>query len=272
MSGSNFNLNSFKLPQIPLILKTCDEGSLEGIMEGIEHFNKNETKEKYCNIHNFIDRNYINKNMLNDDINNISKELFSNWCPLKIINKGLGTFHSTDLKYCEHINPCFLISFNVDIDFKLLQPYIENHNIILRNHNIIYELFNDIENMCNFYFDSLHVYEPVAKMIINKTGYYSIKKNKTKKVVISVDIKEGSFTSNEYFTLKRNKQIIHNKIHILSMQKNKQNTNELNKSCNINAIIFNINSDDFEVGDEIVAYKKVVRSPLFNTIKSFDLS
>lgn len=56
------------------------------------------------------------------------------------------------------------------------------------------------------------------------------------------------------------------------MQKNKQNTNELNKLCNINAIIFNINSDDFEVGDEIVAYKKVVRSPLFNTIKSFDLS
>ncbi|SOV13687.1 translation initiation factor IF-2, putative [Plasmodium gaboni] len=271
-SGSTLALNSFKLPQIPLIVKTCDEGSLSAIIEGIESYNKNDAKEKYYNIQNFIDRNYINKNILNNDINNISKELFSNWYPLKIINKGIGTFHSSDLKYCEHINPCFLISFNVDVNFKLLQPYIENHNIILRNHNIIYELFNDIENMCNFYFDSLHVYEPVSKMVINKTGYYSIKKNKTKKVVISVDIKEGSFTSHEYFTVKRNKQIIHNKIHILSMQKNKQNTNELNKSCNVNAIIFNINSDDFEVGDEIVAYKKVVRSPLFNRIKSFNLS
>ncbi|CRH03735.1 translation initiation factor IF-2, putative [Plasmodium relictum] len=260
---------SDKTPQVHLIIKTCDQGSLDAIIEGINDYNKKEKKKKYCYINNFIDRNYVNKNILSDET--ASNEFLEKWEPFKIIKKGIGTFNSNDLKYCEHVKPCFLIAFNIDIDNKI-QHIIENNNVILRNHNIIYELFNDIENICNFYFDSMYIYETVSKMVITKTGYYTLKKNKAKKKVISVDIKEGSCNIKNYFTILRNKKVIHNKITILSMQKNKQNTTELTKTNNENAIIFNIDDDNFETGDEIIAYKKATRPPLFNKIKTFDLS
>ncbi|CRG93496.1 translation initiation factor IF-2, putative [Plasmodium gallinaceum] len=262
-------INSFKIPQIHLIIKTCDEGSMDAIIEGINDYNKKEKKEKYCDINNFIDRNYVNKNIFNDETE--LSDFFEKWEPFKIITKGIGTFNINDLKYCEHVKPCFLIGFNIDVDNKI-QHVIENNNVILRTHNIIYELFQDIENICNFYFDSMYVYEIVSRMVITKTGYYTLKKNKAKKKVLSVDIKEGSFNIKNYFTVLRNKQLIHDKITILSMQKNKQNTTELTKTNNDNAIIFNTNVDNFETGDEIIAYKKVTRPPLFNKIKNFDLS
>ncbi|SBT74856.1 translation initiation factor IF-2, putative [Plasmodium malariae] len=262
-----------ELPQVPLIIKTCDEGSIHAIIEGIDEFTKSEKKKKYCDINNFIDRNYVDKNFLKKEKLENNDEIFEKWKPFKIITKGVGTFNMSELKYCEYVKPCFLFAFNVDIDNKV-QTFIEsNKNAILRNHNIIYELFQDIENVCNFYFDSLHIYESVSRMIVNKTGSYSLKKNKApKKKVLSVDIKEGSCNTNNYFTVLRNKQIIHKRLTILSMQKNKQSATELTKTCNVNAIIFNTNSEDFEIGDEIIAYKKVTRPPLFNKIKSFDLS
>ncbi|CXI23152.1 translation initiation factor IF-2, putative [Plasmodium berghei] len=269
-------LTNFLLPQIPIIIKTCDEGSLNAILEGINEYNKKEKNEKYCNIFNFIERNYINKNILNDE-KITDKNIFKNWEPFKIITKGIGTFNISDLKFCEYTNPCFIFSFNIDINSNI-QKNIDNMNgIILRSHNIIYELFNDIENICNFYFDSLHLYEPVSKMIINKTGYYSIKNSKgnnnkkSKRVVLSVDIKDGVCNASHTYNIIRNKQIIHKNLTILSMQKNKQNTNELTKTCNANSIIFNTFSENFLVGDEIIAFKKTTRSPLFGKIKSFKL-
>ncbi|CAD2089109.1 translation initiation factor IF-2, putative [Plasmodium vinckei lentum] len=269
--------NSFVLPQIPIIIKTCDEGSLSAILEGLNEYSKKEKNEKYCNIFNFVERNYINKNVLNDE-KITDKDIFKNWKPFKIITKGVGTLNISDLKFCEYINPCFIFSFNIDINSSI-QKNIDNMNgIILRSHNIIYELFNDIENICNFYFDSLHLYEPVSKMTINKTGYYSIKNSKgnstkkSRRVVLSVDIKEGVCNSSHTYNIIRNKQIIHKNLTILSMQKNKQNTNELTKTCNANAIIFNTSSEDFLVGDEIIALKKTTRPPLFGKIKSFDLA
>ncbi|CAD2101115.1 translation initiation factor IF-2, putative [Plasmodium vinckei] len=269
--------NSFVLPQIPIIIKTCDEGSLSAILEGLNEYSKKEKNEKYCNIFNFVERNYINKNVLNDE-KITDKDIFKNWKPFKIITKGVGTLNISDLKFCEYINPCFIFSFNIDINSSI-QKNIDNMNgIILRSHNIIYELFNDIENICNFYFDSLHLYEPVSKMTINKTGYYSIKNSKgnstkkSRRVVLSVDIKEGVCNSSHTYNIIRNKEIIHKNLTILSMQKNKQNTNELTKTCNANAIIFNTSSEDFLVGDEIVALKKTTRPPLFGKIKSFDLA
>ncbi|KEG00926.1 translation initiation factor IF-2 [Plasmodium vinckei vinckei] len=269
--------NSFVLPQIPIIIKTCDEGSLSAILEGLNEYSKKEKNEKYCNIFNFVERNYINKNVLNDE-KITDKDIFKNWKPFKIITKGVGTLNISDLKFCEYINPCFIFSFNIDINSSI-QKNIDNMNgIILRSHNIIYELFNDIENICNFYFDSLHLYEPVSKMTINKTGYYSIKNSKgnstkkSRRVVLSVDIKEGVCNSSHTYNIIRNKEIIHKNLTILSMQKNKQNTNELTKTCNANAIIFNTSSEDFLVGDEIIALKKTTRPPLFGKIKSFDLA
>ncbi|SCN60707.1 translation initiation factor IF-2, putative [Plasmodium chabaudi adami] len=269
--------SSFVLPQIPIIIKTCDEGSLNAILEGLNEYTKKEKNEKYCNIFNFVERNYINKNVLNDE-KITDKDIFKNWKPFKIITKGVGALNISDLKFCEYINPCFIFSFNIDINSSI-QKNIDNMNgIILRSHNIIYELFNDIENICNFYFDSLHLYEPVSKMTINKTGYYSIKNSKgnstkkSRRVVLSVDIKEGVCNSSHTYNIIRNKQIIHKNLTILSMQKNKQNTNELTKTCNANAIIFNTSSEDFLVGDEIIALKKTTRPPLFGKIKSFDLS
>ncbi|GAW79635.1 translation initiation factor IF-2 [Plasmodium gonderi] len=264
-------VTEIKLPQIQLIIKACDEGSIEAIIEGINEYNKKGKKEKYCDINNFIDRNYVKKNSLTGDIREDDK-IFKKWEPFRIITKGVGSFNMNDLKYCNDMKPIFLIAFNIDID-RHIQYSIENNGAILRTHNIIYKLFEDIEHICNFYFDSLHLYEPVSKMVVNKTGYYTIKKNKTKKKrVLSVSIKEGSCNMKNYFTVSRNKNIIHKRLTVLSMQKNKQSTTELAKDCTINSIIFNTPSDDFEVGDEIVAYKKVDRAPLFNRVKTFDLS
>ncbi|EAA18357.1 translation initiation factor IF-2 [Plasmodium yoelii yoelii] len=250
--------NNLILPQIPIIIKTCDEGSLNAIIEGINEYNKKEKNEKYCNIYNFIDRNYINKNILNNE-NITDQNIFKNWKPFKFITKGIGSVNMNDLKFCEYANPCFIFLFNIDIN-KNLQKNIDNLNgVVIRSHNIIYELYNDIEQICNFYFDSLHLYEPVSKMTINKTGYYSIKNNKKgKRVVLSVDIKDGVCNSSHTYNVIRNKQVIQKNLTILSMQKNKQNVNELTKTCNTNSIIFNTFSEDFLIGDEIRKKKKNV--------------
>lgn len=255
------------LPQIHLIIKTCDEGSMEAIMEAINEYN-NLKKNSYCDINNFIDRNYVSRSVANDA--SLIENLLHNWSPFKIVSKGIGSFNLSDLRYCEYIQPCFIIGFNIEIDQKIMNN-VQNTNAVFRNHNIIYQLFDDLENMCSFYFDSVYVYEPIAKMVITKAGYYTVKKKKNKKRVMAVDIKEGTCTNKNYYTVIRNKTIIHNKITVMSMQKNKQNTTELSKTNNDNAIIFNIDSDDFQVGDEIIAYKKGNRPPLFNTIKTFDL-
>ncbi|SBS82307.1 translation initiation factor IF-2, putative (IF2c) [Plasmodium ovale curtisi] len=263
-------ITTIELPQIHLIIKTCDEGSMEAIMEGINDYNEKEKKNNFCDITNFIDRNYIHKNVLTDEKIKIN-DIFKKWKPFKIITKGVGMFNSNDLKYCEYVKPCFLFSFNVDVDRKT-QNMIDNNGAILRNHNIIYELFKDIENICNFYFGSLHVYEPVSKMVINRTGFYSLKKNKTRKTVISVDIKDGICNTSHTYNVLRNKEVLHKNLSILSMQKNKKSTTELTKTSNVNAIIFNTDSEDFQIGDQIVALKKVPRPPLFSKIRTFDLS
>ncbi|VWU48695.1 translation initiation factor IF-2, putative [Hepatocystis sp. ex Piliocolobus tephrosceles] len=268
--------NKIELPQIHLIIRTCDEGSMEGIIEGINEYNKKEKKKNFCDINNFIDRNYINKKLLlnNDKYMENEKELFDKWKPFKIITKGIGSFSVNDIKYCSYVKPCFLFAFNVDIDKQVQQLIDHNANVnntILRKHNIIYELFKDLDDIINYYFNLLYLFEPTARMIINKSGYYYLKKNKEKKKVMSVDIKEGTCNSTHTYNVIRNKQIIHKNLSILSMQKNKQSTNELSKGCTTNAIIFNTPSEDFQIGDEIVAYKKVVRPPLFNKIKTFDL-
>ncbi|KJP89529.1 hypothetical protein AK88_00740 [Plasmodium fragile] len=260
-----------KLPQIQLIIKAGDEGSIEAILEGIAEYKRKEKKEKYCDINNFVERNYVKKNKLTDDMIEDGK-IFDHWEPFRVVSKGVGSFNMNDLKHCNDVKPIFLIAFNVEID-KSVELSIEENGAILRTHNIIYKLFEDLERICNFYFDSLHVYEPVSRMVVNKTGFYTLKKNKSKrKRVLSVSIKEGTCNVNHYFTVMRNKQIIHKRISVLSMQKNKDNTTELSKDCPVNSIIFNSASEDFEVGDEIVAYKKVPRAPLFNRVKNFDLA
>ncbi|ANQ06941.1 Translation initiation factor IF-2 [Plasmodium coatneyi] len=260
-----------KLPQVQLIIKAGDEGSIEAILEGISEYSRKEKKEKYCDINNFVERNYVKKNKLTDDMVEDGK-IFENWEPFRVVSKGVGSFNMSDLKYCSDVKPIFLIAFNVDIE-KSVQLSIEENGAILRTHNIIYKLFEDLEKICSFYFDSLHLYEPVSRMVVSKTGFYTLKKNKSKrKRVLSVSIKEGSCNVNHYFTVMRNKQIIHKRLSVLSMQKNKDNTTELSKDCPVNSIIFNTPSEDFQVGDEIVAYRKVPRAPLFNRVKNFDLN
>ncbi|EUD67097.1 translation initiation factor IF-2 [Plasmodium inui San Antonio 1] len=260
-----------KLPQIQLIIKAGDEGSIEAILEGIAQYSRKGKKEKYCDINNFVDRNYVKMNNITDDMVEDGK-IFDTWEPFRVVSKGVGSFNMNDLKHCNDVKPIFLIAFNVDIE-KKVQLSIEENGAILRTHNIIYKLFEDLEKICNFYFDSLHLYEPVSRMVVSKTGFYTLKKNKSKKKrVLSVSIKEGSCNVNHYFTVLRNKQVIHKRLSVLSMQKNKDNTTELGKDCAINSIIFNTLSEDFEVGDEIVAYRKVPRAPLFSRVKNFDLA
>ncbi|KMZ82011.1 translation initiation factor IF-2 [Plasmodium vivax India VII] len=260
-----------KLPQVQLIIKAGDEGSVEAILEGIAEYRKKEKREKYCDINNFLERNYVKRNKLADDMLE-SRNLFDGWEPFRVVSKGVGPFNLNDLKHCSDVKPVFLIAFNVDVE-RSVQLSVEENGAILRTHTIIYKLFEDLETICNFYFDSLHLYEPVSRMVVNKTGFYTLKKNKAKrKRVLSVSIKEGACSVSHFFTVLRNKQVIHKRLSVLSMQKNKESTTELGKDCSVNSIIFNTPSEDFQVGDEIVACRKVPRAPLFNRVRSFDLA
>ncbi|EKX72548.1 translation initiation factor IF-2, putative [Theileria equi strain WA] len=240
-------LNIDLIPEIKVVLRCCDQGGLDAVLQWIKTFNAE--KRASADIEYLVERGYIKKD------GNV-QELLSLWNPICVVSKQIGPFNSNDIQIAE-TGQVSLLGFNVDLPSNVALPPIA------RTHKVIYHLFKDVEKMFKHYYGPTYSMKKEATLHVTRLGTTTLK-GVGKKVAIGTVVKDGTVRMNLFFMLTRNGKIVAKDLTLSSMHSSKRSVTELEKGDGNNAILLN-QDVDVRVGDELVAYSKEPLPPLFGS-------
>jgi len=185
-----------------------------------------------------------------------------------LVSSGVGAVTEADVEKAA-VSNSFVLGFNVEpLEGSRVHQLLHRHKLIFRKHEIIYKLFDDLEALHDFHFGPRYLIKTVGRMIVTRTGDYTVTnrdKSKEVRTVAGVDLKEGrAAAGNDYFyKITRRSVVIAEGLNVLSMSVQGKKATEMPKGEG--AIIFKVH-DDVQPGDEIVCYENKERPPLFGQL------
>ncbi|KAF8817762.1 elongation factor Tu GTP binding domain-containing protein, partial [Cardiosporidium cionae] len=271
-------------PEISLLIKGKDQGSIEAIRDWIDIFNNSKGELSSCvsssssvltekkSHRDASESTYIHTE---EDRNSSPQQLSASsmlhsmkWQPFYIINESVGALTLTDVQKAI-ISNAIILGFDVDV-LKDAQLRMIEKNIIFKNFTIIYRLFEALEEIFEFYFGPETYFEKVGSFTISRIGKAAISKSKYEKhIVLGISLRGGGNLNLKYkCDVKRGGNILVEKASVLSLHKNKNETTELQENDKEGTVILDSLWEDFQKGDQLMAYKEIPKIPLFEKLSA----
>ncbi|PFH31336.1 elongation factor Tu GTP binding domain-containing protein [Besnoitia besnoiti] len=270
------------IPQIGFVIKAADQGSLEAILQWIDTFNETvKTAERLPDavrgalktaaadrLRALADQRRAvdlteeveSEEQPSEALDESERSLVSRWLPLCVLHCGVGPISLSDVNKASLTNS-FILGFGVST-LDNIDQVVHEKGLTVRNQNIIYRLFEDIEAMYEYHFGSEFVYNQVGRAVVSRVATFTLKRSKGGvQTVVGVDVKEGTPSTQHFYTVIRDGLLVAENLQVKSMQKNRQDVTSLQKGSRLGAIIFDSDFDDFEERDTILVFERSQRLP-----------
>ncbi|OEH79060.1 elongation factor TU GTP-binding domain-containing protein [Cyclospora cayetanensis] len=253
------------LPEVAVVLKTGDQGSLEAIVDWIESRNSQTQNSAIQSsrveeaLTAALSRAHAEEEGAHEEEQARRSSLLQQWRPLRVVRSGVGPVNASDVRYAQ-MTRAVILAFGVSV-LDHVQQAIEEAGVPLRAQNIVYRLFDDLESIYDFHFGPKFEMVQSARAQITQVGSYVLKKRKGGlQTVVGLEVKQGTPNTQHAYSLVRNGKTLVEGLKVKSMQKSKESATSLAKGSRDGAIIFD-SPFEFQEGDVLIAFEQREKCP-----------
>ncbi len=140
---------------------------------------------------------------------------------LKIIHSGVGAINESDVMMAS-ASQGFVVGFHVGFDSPHVKETADREGVEVRSYKIIYELIDDVKKLLSGLLEPDTIVLELGKLEVAK-----IFLTKKKEMIVGCKVKEGRVPKNAKLRVVRDKAVIEQDAHLLSLQRGENAVNEV---------------------------------------------